>query len=169
MSRAPTVVILHKGKTRPRKPLREILKTSDRDSPARIFPIARWERGVPLSDKLRFVRQRSSLCEAVAFSRVERLSNLKLWIPTKKEDNIPKHRVISILSGSMKSRISASTSCFVRPDWSITAAGLSSNASLPRSSSSSRTPPRRPRLNKNNGSYKSFAARIPGDNPLPSI
>ena len=64
--RRPTVVILHKGKTRPRKPLREILKTSGRDSPPRIFPIARWERAVFLSDNLRFVRQKRSLCEAGA-------------------------------------------------------------------------------------------------------
>ena len=132
--RRPTVVILHKGKTRPRKPFREILKTSDRDSPARIFPIARWERAVPLSDKLAFVRQRCSLCEAGAFSRVERLSNPKLWILTKKEHSSPKLRVTSILSASMKSRISASTSCFVRPDWSITAAGLLLKESSARSS-----------------------------------
>ena len=62
--RRPTVVILHPGKTRPRKPLREILKTSDRDSPVRIFVVARQQRAVFLSDNLRFVRQKRSLCEA---------------------------------------------------------------------------------------------------------
>ena len=69
-----------------------------------------------------------------AFSRVERLSNPKLWILTKKEHSSPKLRVTSILSGSMKSRISASTSCSVKPDWSITAAVLSSKESSARSS-----------------------------------
>ena len=64
--RRPTVVILHPGKTRPRKPLREILKTSDRDSPVRIFVVARQQRAVFLSDNLRFVRQKRSLCEAEA-------------------------------------------------------------------------------------------------------
>ena len=54
-----------------------------------------------------------------AFSRVERLSNPKLWILTKKEHSSPKHRVISTLSGSMKSRISASTNCSAKPDRSI--------------------------------------------------
>ena len=57
------VVILHPGKTRPRKPQRKIFETSSKASPPRLFPIARWERAVPLSDKLSFVRQRCSLCE----------------------------------------------------------------------------------------------------------
>jgi len=59
-----TVVILHREQPHPRKPYRGIQRTSVRDSPARLFPIARWERAVPLSDKLAFVRQRCSLCEA---------------------------------------------------------------------------------------------------------
>ncbi len=61
---ARTVVILHREQTRPRKPYRGILRTSVRNSPVRIFPIVRWEQAVPLSDKLAFVRQRCSLCEA---------------------------------------------------------------------------------------------------------
>ena len=63
---ARTVVILHTGKTRPQEPYRGIQRTSVRDSPVRIFPIARWERAVFLSDNLRFVRQKRSLCEAGA-------------------------------------------------------------------------------------------------------
>ena len=65
-SRSEPVVILHRETLCPRKPQRRIYKTFGRNSPARIFPIARWERGVPLSDKLAFVRQRCSLCEAGA-------------------------------------------------------------------------------------------------------
>ena len=59
-----TVVILHREPTRLRKPQRRIFETLVRDSPARIFVVARQQRAVPLSDKLRFVRQRCSLCEA---------------------------------------------------------------------------------------------------------
>ena len=68
-----TVVILHREPTRPQDSSRRASETFGSNSPARIFPIARWERGVPLSDKLCFVRPRYSLCEAVVFSRVERL------------------------------------------------------------------------------------------------
>ena len=63
---ARTVVILHREQTRPQEPYRGIQRTSVRDSSARIFPIARWERAVFLSDKLWFVRQKCSLCEAGA-------------------------------------------------------------------------------------------------------
>ena len=59
-----TVVILHRGPTWPQEPSRRASETFGSNSSSRLFPIARWERGVPLSDKLRFVRQRSSLCEA---------------------------------------------------------------------------------------------------------
>ena len=59
-----TVVILHREPTRLRKPQRRIFETLVRDSPARIFVVARQQRAVPLSDKLAFVRQRCSLCEA---------------------------------------------------------------------------------------------------------
>ena len=48
-------------------------KFSQKKFPARIFVVARQQRAVPLSDKLRFVRQRSSLCRAGTFSPVERL------------------------------------------------------------------------------------------------
>ena len=61
---ARTVVILHMGKPRPREPQQRLLKTFDRNSPARIFVVARQQRAVPLSNKLAFVRQRCSLCEA---------------------------------------------------------------------------------------------------------
>ena len=61
-----TVVILHPEPSRPQEPSRSTSETIGRNFLLRIFPIARWERGVPLSDKLRFVRQRSSLCEAGA-------------------------------------------------------------------------------------------------------
>ena len=64
-----------------------------------------------------------------------------LWIPTEKQLSemlrSRKLRVISTLSGSMKSKISASTNCSAKPDWSITAAVLSSKESSARSSSSS--------------------------------
>jgi len=62
-----------------------------------------------------------------------------IWIPiVNRQTEMPgslKLRVISTLSGSMKSKIFASRSCFVKPDWSITAAVLSSNVSSTRSSS----------------------------------
>ena len=55
---ARTVVILHPGKARSRKPLREILKTSGRDSPVRIFVVARQQRAVPLyAEKLFGIRK----------------------------------------------------------------------------------------------------------------
>ena len=60
------VVLLHRKQTRPQEPYRGIQRTSVRDSSARLFPIARWERAVFLSDNLRFVRQKRSLCEAGA-------------------------------------------------------------------------------------------------------
>ena len=63
---ARTVVILHTGKTRPQDPSWRTSETFGSNSSARIFPIARWERAVFLSDNLRFVRQKRSLCEAGA-------------------------------------------------------------------------------------------------------
>ena len=64
-----------------------------------------------------------------------------IWIPiVNRQTEMPgslKLRVISTLSGSMKSKIFASRSCFVKPDRSITAAVLSSKESSPRSSLSS--------------------------------
>ena len=43
-----TVVILHREPTRLRKPQRRIFETLVRDSPARIFVVARQQRAVPL-------------------------------------------------------------------------------------------------------------------------
>ena len=64
-----------------------------------------------------------------------------LWIPTENwqtwPTGTPERRVINTRFGLMKSRISASTNCFVKPDRSITAAGLSSKESSAKSSSSS--------------------------------
>ena len=64
-----------------------------------------------------------------------------LWIPTEnRQTEMPgslKLRVISTLSGLTRSKISVSTNCSAKPDLSITAVGLSSNASSPKSSSSS--------------------------------
>ena len=132
---ARTVVILHREQPYPRKPYRGILRTSVRDSSARIFPIARWERGVPLSDKLRFVRQRSSLCEAGDAPKSRPFLSY-IWIPTENRQTrparSPERRVINTLSGLTRSKISASTNCSAKPDWSITGAVLSSNDSLAR-------------------------------------
>ena len=61
-----TVVILHRETTRPQDPSWRTSETFGSNSSARIFPIARWERAVFLSDNLRFVRQKRSLCEAGA-------------------------------------------------------------------------------------------------------
>lgn len=68
-----TVVILRREQTRPQEPSRRIFETSVRDSPARIFVFVRGQRVVSLSDKSQFVRQKCSLCEAGAFSRVKLL------------------------------------------------------------------------------------------------
>ena len=65
-----TVVILHREQPYPRKPYRGIQRTSVRDSPARLFPIARWERAVSLYAENFFGIQRRSLCEAGCCSRV---------------------------------------------------------------------------------------------------
>ena len=70
-----------------------------------------------------------------------------IWIAiVNRQTEMPgslKLRVISTLSGSMKSSISASTNCSVRPDQSITAVVLSSKESSTRSSSSSNATLRR--------------------------
>ena len=59
-----TIVILHPGPTWSKEPSRRTFETFGRNFPVRIFPIVRWERAVFLSDNLRFVRQKRSLCEA---------------------------------------------------------------------------------------------------------
>ena len=53
-----TVVILHREPTRLRKPQRRIFETLVRDSPARIFVVARQQRAVPLyAEKLFGIRK----------------------------------------------------------------------------------------------------------------
>ena len=59
-----TIVILHPGPTWSKEPSRRTFETFGRNFPVRLFPIVRWERAVFLSDNLRFVRQKRSLCEA---------------------------------------------------------------------------------------------------------
>ena len=83
-----TVVILHREQTRLWKPQRRIFETLVRDSPARLFPIARWERAVPLYAEKFFGIQRCSLCEAGWRSRVTPPYNLR-YDKFKKEDRTP--------------------------------------------------------------------------------
>ena len=93
-----TVVILHREPTRLRKPQRRIFETLVRDSPARIFVVARQQRAVPLSDKLTFVRQRCSLCEAgVApesrpFFKLSMDTNRKLTDITDRKPRTPSYK-----------------------------------------------------------------------------
>ena len=114
-----TVVILRREQTRPQEPSRRIFETSVRDSPARIFVFVRGQRVVSLSDKSQFVRQKCSLCEAGAFSRVK-----LLFLDTMETDwrlanrNDRKLQITNTLPGSKKSKISASTSCFAKLNWS---------------------------------------------------
>ena len=62
-----TVVILHREQTRP-EAVMEDFGTSVRDSPPRIFPIARWERAVPLyAEKLFGIQKVLALRGWVAF------------------------------------------------------------------------------------------------------
>ena len=72
---ARTVVILHREQPHPRKPYRGIQRTSVRDSPARLFPIARWERAVPSYAENFFGIRKVPALRGRAFSRVERLFN----------------------------------------------------------------------------------------------
>ncbi len=91
------VVILQRETTHPRKPYRGIQRTSSKDSPARIFVVARQQRAVPLYAEKLFGIQKVLALRGWVFSPVERLSNPKLWILTKKEHSSPKLRVTSIL------------------------------------------------------------------------
>ena len=85
-----TVVILHRGPTWPQEPSRRASETFGSNSSSRLFPIARWERGVPLSDKLRFVRQRSSLCEAGAAPKSRPFFKLYMDTNRKQTDKKPR-------------------------------------------------------------------------------
>ena len=93
-----TVVILHREPTRPQEPSRRAPETFGSNAPAWLFPIARWERGVPLSDKLCFVRQRSSLCEAGAapksrpFFKLYMDTNRKQTDKTDKKPQTPSYK-----------------------------------------------------------------------------
>ena len=70
-----TVVILHREQPHPRKPYRGIQRTSLKDSPARIFVVARQQRAVPLyAEKLFGIRKVLAL-RGRDRSRVERLFN----------------------------------------------------------------------------------------------
>ena len=63
-----TVVILHREPTRLRKPQRRIFETLVRDSPARIFVVARQQRAVPLyAEKFFGIRKVLALRGWVAF------------------------------------------------------------------------------------------------------
>ena len=83
-----TVVILHREPTRLRKPQRRIFETLVRDSPARIFVVARQQRAVPSYAEKFFGIQRCSLCEAGWRSRVTPPYNLR-YDKFKKEDRTP--------------------------------------------------------------------------------
>ena len=84
-----TVVILHREQPHPRKPYRGIQRTSSKDSPVRIFVVARQQRAVPLYAENFFGIQRySSLCEAGWRSRVTPPYNLR-YDKFKKEDRTP--------------------------------------------------------------------------------
>ena len=84
------IVILQSEPTRPQDPSWRTSETFGSNSSARIFPIARWERGVPLSDKLRFVRQRSSLCEAGAAPKSRPFFKLYMDTNRKQTDKKPR-------------------------------------------------------------------------------
>ena len=95
---ARTVVILHSGKTRPQDPSRRASEIFGSNSPPRIFVVARQQRAVPLSDKLAFVRQRCSLCEAVAapesrpFFKPYTDTNRKLTDKANKKPRTPSYK-----------------------------------------------------------------------------
>ena len=131
--RRPTVVILHMGKTAPEAAL-EFFQSFHKKISGADFCFCKE------TARCTFVRQ-IGICptkvlalrgRGVLPSRTH--FNLKLWMPTKKEDSSPKLRAASILSASMRSRISVSMRCFARPDRSTTEAVLSSNASSAKSS-----------------------------------
>ena len=70
-----TVVILHREQPHPRKPYRGIQRTSSKDSPVRIFVVARQQRAVPLYAENFFGIRKELALRGRAFSRVERLFN----------------------------------------------------------------------------------------------
>ena len=70
-----TVVILHREPTRLRKTQRRIFETLVRDSPARIFVVARQQRAVPSYAENFFGIRKVPALRGRAFSQVERLFN----------------------------------------------------------------------------------------------
>ena len=96
--RLPTVVILQWEIPRLQDFRQAFVEIVVPDFRRRIFPIARWERAVPLSDKLTFVRQRCSLCEAgVApesrpFFKLSMDTNRKLTDITDRKPRTPSYK-----------------------------------------------------------------------------
>ena len=78
------------------------------------------------------IQRYSSLCEAGCVPESRHL-NYQTDDNHEKEDRTPDNNrpqgSTGIISNSRRTRISALSRCFVKQDWSITAAGLSSNAS----------------------------------------
>ena len=92
------------------------------------LPSPDGSKGVPLSDKPVFVRQRSFSARPGAAPESRPL-NLDIWKNSTKREK----PVTSTRSGSMSSKISVSAGCLRRLDWNTTAAGLSSKESSPKS------------------------------------
>ena len=82
--------------------------------------------------------KRCSLCEAGWRSRVTPLKLPDWWQPRKRGSDARQRQIpesTGIISNSRRKRISALSRCFVRLDWSIIGANLSSKESSTRSSS----------------------------------
>ena len=133
-----TVVILHREQPHPRKPYRGIQRTSSKDSPARIFVVARQQRAVPLyAEKFFGIRKVLALRGRVAFPSHATLQPT-IWQVQKRGSDARQRQIpesTGIISNSPRKRISALSRCFVRLDWSIIGANLSSKESSTRSSS----------------------------------
>ena len=131
-------LILHREQHCSRQSQRGIPKTSVRDSPPRIFPIARWERAVPLyAEKLFGIQKVLALRGWVAFPSHATLQPT-IWQVQKRGSDARQRQIpesTGIISNSRRTRISALSRCFVRLDWSIIGANLSSKESSTRSSS----------------------------------
>ena len=99
-----TVVILHREPTRLRKPQRRIFETLVRDSPARIFVVARQQRADLCMPKNFSAYERCSLCEAGAapksrpFFKLYMDTNRKLTDITDKKPRTPSYKYSSRLN-----------------------------------------------------------------------
>ena len=133
-----TVVILHREQPHPRKPYRGIQRTSSKDSPVRIFVVARQQRAVPLyAEKFFGIRKVLALRGWVVFPSHATLQPT-IWQVQKRGSDARQRQIpesTGIISNSRRKRISALSRCFVRLDWSIIGANLSSKESSTRSSS----------------------------------